>query len=467
MRDMRKVVLVVLLAACGDDGVRHTPDAAPHDGPVTADAAIDAAPLPVTITTTRDGQPIGGVHVYFQNADSSVVLATVTDAGGNASAVMAAGGSVTAINPYTPLPLGRTNDELDTFVGVKPGDHLHLAEKVTSTAINFTVTVADDPGMTSYTAFTPCGSTSLTSAGSGAPPSGTISLSNCGTTTDFLVVTYDQTGFPIDSFFAPAVAVADQTPLDLTAHTYAGVSTRTYTYNNPGTLSFFSFTDSLLDGAPIYSFGGNAGSTNTISYGVPAFTGAGDGVVTTLNENQDVQTFADWGPYSSAYATDVGARLLPPLTSTPTFDPTTHTLSFTTGTTSATPDFVYGSIDAFRTADARGWTWRIAAPYGTSLVYPQLPTTVYDYNITANDGPANQQLTYGKVTGGYDAVRPFVLSNSAAPQPDQFISTTPGSATLVRYALLLRGTARSPMPQFGASASGQISAGTILAGFRR
>jgi len=444
MRGMRNVVLVVLLAACGDDGVRHTPDATVHDGPVTPDAPIDGAATPVTIQTTLDGQPIGGVHVYFQNADSSVVLATVTDASGAASAVMAPGGYVTAIDPYQPPALGRVADEIDTFVGVKPGDHLHLAQRVSSTAINFTVTVQADPAATSYGAFTPCGSTSLTSAGSGAAPTGTIALYNCGADTDFLVVTYDQAGAPLDFFFVPSVAVADQQPLDLTAQTYAAVSTRTYSWTNPGTVSGFSFADTLrTGGGSILTFNGyNNVDATSGSYPVPAFTGAADLMVTTVNETRDQQYFVDWGPYSPAYTTDVGARMLVPLESSPAFDPATHTFSFTEGTTGVAPDFVYASVNAFRSADARSWTWRIASPQATSIVYPQLPTDVYDFNITAADQPGSFELAFGKVPGGYDAVRPFLLWNPSSPQPEDLMTGTTGSATLERYALLARGAQR-------------------------
>ena len=247
---MRKAVLALLLVGCGDDGVRHTPDATVHDGPVTPDAPVDAAPTPVTITTTVDGSPVGGVHVYFQNADSTVVLATVTDATGTASAVMAAGGYVTAINPYTPLAVGRTNDELDTFLGVKPGDHLQLATHLTSTAVTVTVTAPLDPAANvgSYDVFTPCGSSALTIPSTGGPPSATMPLYNCGATTDFLVVSYDNSTNPqpLDFFFVPNVAAAAQSTIDFTAHTYGAVPTRTYTMTNPGTLSGFSFTDSLL-----------------------------------------------------------------------------------------------------------------------------------------------------------------------------------------------------------------------------
>src|SRR4051812_16039965 len=117
---MRRILfLVPLVTACGDDGVRHTPDAAPHDGPITnSDAPGDATALPVSITTTAGNAPVAGVHVYFLNADSSVALATTTDANGTASAVMAAGGSVTAIVPYTQLAFGGVSDEIDTYFGV-------------------------------------------------------------------------------------------------------------------------------------------------------------------------------------------------------------------------------------------------------------------------------------------------------------------------------------------------------------
>jgi hypothetical protein len=437
-----------LLAACGDDGVRHTPDATPHDGPVSHDAAVDAPGIPVTLTATLNGQAAGGIHVYFQNADSSLVLATVTDASGNASAVMAAGGYVTAISPYTP-PAVASNAELDTFVDVKPGDQLHLAMGTTSTSITVTVTAPADPAATLYSAFSPCGQAGLTSAGSGAAPSGSMYLTNCGATTDFLIVSYNASNVPIDFFFVSNVAVANAQAVDLTAHTWGAVPTRTYSYNNTGTLQL-QYSDTLVDvTAPIYTATGYvaAPAIATGSSPMPAFTGANDLLVAQASETRDLQSFVDWGPYTAAFTTDLAPRLLSSLTSSPTFDPTTHTLSFTEDTTTgATPDFVFGSVSAARTADAHNWTWRIAAPHAMSIVYPHLPTDVYDYNITAADGPSSYQLVLGKVPGGYDAVRPYMLSVQGQPSPSQFALGASGSATIEQYAALFTGAQRKATP---------------------
>src|SRR4029078_34509 len=111
------------------------------------DAPIDAAPLTVKLTVTRNGSPALQVQVYFQNADNSVVKSVKTDNNGEAEAVMVAGGSVTAINPFTPplpavLGLPRA-EELRTFVGVKPGDHLFLTLNDSPESTTVRVTLPD------------------------------------------------------------------------------------------------------------------------------------------------------------------------------------------------------------------------------------------------------------------------------------------------------------------------------------
>jgi hypothetical protein len=452
MRVMRKAVLVVvLLAGCGDDGVRHTPDATVHDGPVIDDAPIDSAAMPVAITTTLGGQPAGGVHVYFQNADSSLVLATVTDASGTASAVMQPGGYVTAITSYNPPAFVPSSDQLSTFVGVKPGDHLQLALPNVNAPITVTVTVPADQNASAslYEVYSPCssGETDLVNSGSAASPSGTMYLYDCGATTDFLVVALDSSGNALDYIFKQNVAVADQQPVDLTANTYTAATTRTVNYDNADNLSL-SYSDTLLDVAKaMYNRGGLIGAVAvSTSYPMPAFTGANDLMVTHYNGSQDLEYFVDWGPYTATFTTDLAPRMLPDFQSGPTFDVATHTMSFTEAATGATPDFVFASISAFRNTDNHDWTWRIVAPHATSLVYPTLPTDVYDYNITANDQPNSYDAMIGKVPGGYDAVRPYLLSQYGAPQPTQFAMGTAGSATVEEYAALARGTQRKAVP---------------------
>src|SRR5215471_8508729 len=83
--------VILAVVGCGDNRP------AAVDGPVV-DGLPDATPVgPVTLTVFADHNPRGGVAVFFQNADSSVVLATETDSNGVATAVMQSGGFVTAI----------------------------------------------------------------------------------------------------------------------------------------------------------------------------------------------------------------------------------------------------------------------------------------------------------------------------------------------------------------------------------
>src|SRR5690349_19179862 len=70
------------------------------DAPPMIDAAGDAANQPVTLTIINHGEPAKNVHVYFLQADGTVAANTHTDGAGVASAMVAAGGSVTAVKPF-------------------------------------------------------------------------------------------------------------------------------------------------------------------------------------------------------------------------------------------------------------------------------------------------------------------------------------------------------------------------------
>jgi len=444
---MRKLVLLLMVAACGDDGVRHTPDAAPHgDGPVTPDGPVDAAGTPVTITTVRTGGvPVMGVHVYFQNADGTVVLATTTDATGTASAVMAAGGSVTAIDPYTPPPFGGTFDSLFTFVGVKPGDHLQLTQPPVQTAIQVTVGAPDVTGGVSYTAYSTCNKDGqqLTAppppptrhpAVVAAPESATMSLFSCGATADFLIVAYDDAGQASNMIYAPNIAVSDGGTVDLTASTYTAGMTRDYTFNNVPALRSLSVEDDLVSPmGRIYPALNETPSDTinpTMTMTEPVFTGAGSLIQTSYSGagGLDQQMLVDWGPWASTFTTDVGARALYDFNAPATFDPATHTASIGEDTTAGNaPDFTAVFLSAFR--GSRSWAWNVIAPHAASVTLPALPTDVFDFNIVAGDSPSVNGWATGKVPGGYDAVR-GILFSTTGPQ-DLALGSTTGSATLV------------------------------------
>jgi hypothetical protein len=435
---MRRVLLVLLLAACGDDGVRHTPDAAPHDG--QPDSPIDTAGNPVTFTATRDGTPISGMYVYFQNADSTVVLATTTDANGTASAVMDAGGYVTAIDTLSqPLFGGSPPNELLTYVGVKPGDQLQYARSLGSPGIGVTINAVLDPAATSMWVYSPClpdgqQLTGLAASVIAQPVTTTTTLYGCGATTDFLLVSYDQNNLPLNTAFIPNVPVADQGTVDLSAAVLAGADTKTWTFNNGPALTSLSVEDDLIDAqGRIFSTYMETPSDEqnpTLTMPVPAFTGAGQLVQTFVATGND-HTLLDWGPYASTFTTDVGARMLAELTAPPSFDPATHTASISEAATGAAADFALTALSASRVADSHTWVWEIIAPHATSIALPRLPTDVYDFNITAADNAQVEGWAIGKVPGGYDAVRPFLFSTKGPSDLAKLSGT--GTASIELY----------------------------------
>src|SRR3954469_5949811 len=120
------LAVVLGLGGCGgcndNNGVGRLPDASPPP----PDAM---SPDEVSLAVIDQGVPAIGVAVYFLNADGSLASATVTDDTGSASAVVTAGGSVTAIRPFTTRPAPTVTvtvtataigdgDELRTFLAV-------------------------------------------------------------------------------------------------------------------------------------------------------------------------------------------------------------------------------------------------------------------------------------------------------------------------------------------------------------
>ena len=130
MRPLLRIAIVALVSCNGGDGLKHI-DSAVGTGDGPTDSAIDAAPLPVTVTITgNSGTAVVGATVYFQNADSSLVAEATTDASGSASQLMAAGGYVTALIPQVEdgfAASGFQQVQIETFAGVQPGDHLLIS----------------------------------------------------------------------------------------------------------------------------------------------------------------------------------------------------------------------------------------------------------------------------------------------------------------------------------------------------
>jgi hypothetical protein len=128
------MVVCALAGACGS--VSADNDASPSDQPDADPNAPDADPNapdaqttgPLTVTVYQEnGSPQSGVSVVFQKADGSVVQRLMTDGDGEASSTVDAGDQVTVARVTS-----NNTHEVFTFVGVKPGDHLHTGQPRTT-----------------------------------------------------------------------------------------------------------------------------------------------------------------------------------------------------------------------------------------------------------------------------------------------------------------------------------------------
>ncbi|HEX8111163.1 MAG TPA: hypothetical protein VF516_25710 [Kofleriaceae bacterium] len=427
------LVLALSLAqgACGgcndNNSVGHLPDAPP-----APDAAPDAIPPDaVSLVVIDHGVPVAGVPVYFLNPDGSVAKATVTGGNGTASAVVTTGGSATAIRPFmTQAPAGKfAPDELRTFLGVKPGDHLVLSRAATDSVTVTIDAVAPDGGdfSTGYQVLTTCGggvnsiSPGGSGDGSGSPnPGGTLELQNCHGAADIAVVASERAlaraggnaiATPQGLYHANATLPPGGNVLvSLRDDTYADLTDVTFTYMNaPGVPITVLHSPVLPNGylGP-YSTTVDTGSTDaTISEAaVPATMEVVD---STLQPN-NLHEIVDWGPYGPTYALDVGATLLREVTGGPTFDLATGKISWTEATTGATPSLTIAGVLVRRPDPLAKWHWEIVAPYSASgIVLPHLPTTLLDWAPAATDEITLDPLQNVQVTGGYDAVRSHIL----------------------------------------------------------
>ncbi len=433
MARMRKVLALILLAACGDDEFNGLPDG-PEGPDGTPDTPTEGL---VTLTVTDEGLPRMGVKVYFQSSDSSLVSATMTDVNGVASAVMEAGGFVTAIQPFAqrvqflpgPLP-GPT--ELKTFSGVKPLDELVLSrDNSSSTVINASVIANPDPALVNggnYTLFSPCLTSGLTigSTGSGGGSgsiSSAVSFIGCGTTTDLTVVVTDGSGVR-SSIHKPNVALTEQGIIDLTDLTYVVAENATWQFTNvPAFVGSFSVTDALatVNGPQFLSFDGAAidnATGTTAPHARPVIDNSVQIVLADFSGAPNARHgMLEWGAPATAYSKSLTDVLLASYATLPEYSLANKSVTWTVDAGVA-PDFAIIRTDLFREVPTVFfWDWEIASPLGAEATvrYPVLPAPDDQFNPITNDSTHVDRLTTVKLAGGYDAIREIVLSIDGDP----------------------------------------------------
>ena len=310
-----------------------------------------------------------------------------------------------------------------TFAGVKPGDHLqiHDATQLDTSAItiNLTLPVDATTGVAHYLMASSCNGPTevffVAPALLGGPPG--VSMYGCNGVADILIYTADVNGALLSSFYVPNQMVYNGQVLDLTAHTYAPIANRTYTFSNhpAGNANAVFFNDTVASmlvadlTSPTPAADGNPA---VVQMAMPTFPGALHVVRSDFdNDAYARHHFVDWGPYCHDVRAESRNRILPDYATGPAFDPGTQSIPWTESGSMNVPDLVSARLFTSRGSSGRYWFTHYVGPRtGTSITLPMLPTDVADYNITAIDNSTLQVLFNAKVPGGDDAVRAEVLS---------------------------------------------------------
>ena len=462
------VIASLWLPACGGCSDVGSVGGGLPDARPSPDAMIDGmrpGDPSVTLTVLKDGAPAVGVAVYFLDTNDSVVLSDVTNQSGVVRADMEGGGSVTAVNPFTPPPAPRPAiDELRTFVGVKPGDHLALT-RTTPVASTFTLQVPSVGGETpdtSYGVVTNCGTGNLAPSGDGSPPSAQIALADCADGVADLVIVATVPpppgvtapgGSSVREMFQPGAALPG--PQSGAVMDMSGAS-----WNEPTRVPFTYLHAPAAPMTALYWIR-NRGNLGPFPVGLLGSAGATfvpDGAVSTGVTHVVVDTHVeptggavgahdviDWGLAGPSYRLDLDGVLLPDLLSRPSFDAVSNSVIWSEDTAGATADLTSAAIQVNR--GGRRWHWEIVAPYQPGqIVFPRLPVGTGDYDPTASDVVTAEPVMNAKVTGGYDAARPQFLNlrdralinpdptKGKPPDPTGFTNGNSGTLVLVQTA---------------------------------
>lgn len=417
---MKKLLCLLPLMACGDDGGFIPVDAPPgDDSQVTPDAPIDAPTTgTVTVTIRDEGAPVEGIDVFFQNPDGSLAGKVPTNASGVASTTMDTGGSVTVLNPFQPATpaFGRPPNTLKTWLGVKPGDQLVIDEGGSDSSVTMIVTLPANSSVSYAELYATCGNDYIEGT------EDIVSLYGCGATTDLVVIAYDEAEAPLGYFYKPGVTLVDEGELDLSAETYAAVPDATYT------LSGFpaEITDVYADNGLLTSLGQlvetsfdtelTAGGA-TVMEPRPLVTPTTSVLELELDPPQQLgyHMLVSWQPTAATQTFDATGKLLPTFTAGPTYDAATRQVSWTMAGTGQ-PDFVQFAFYANRSEPASlSWEWQVVAPYGTSLTLPDVPTELAEFVPLADDNFNPDTLGAIRMPGGYDAARPLIFASNDGP----------------------------------------------------
>lgn len=222
----RVVFLTAVASGCGDE-------LGPPDAPVPGDGhELDVVRVVVSPTLTPSAtRPT----VYFQAADSNLVLATRVDDAGQANAFMPSKGFVTVVERVGSYV------SLYTYTGVRPGDVLFV-HPILGTRAELKVVAPERPPGTAYEVLTACGDHFSST------PTTELSLNGCEAATDVLVM-------PDASSFSFADDVALGAVREVSLPSYRAFESSTATVLNAPDAEMM-INHGLAIGSRIFSTGG-------------------------------------------------------------------------------------------------------------------------------------------------------------------------------------------------------------------
>lgn len=390
----------VLAVACGD-GRTESPDAG---APGATDEGV------VSVRYLADASDLSGLLVYFQDADSTLALATRTDGEGRATAFMAPGGFVTVVVP---------NGNLFSYAGVKAGDDLVIDERTLETTeqrTTFMLRVPTTPGADVYSLTTSCGSTNIT----GAQDEPTVAtLGNCDGVEDLLITARSSEPRPFGSnyryLYRKDVLLQGQSMIVVEGEYAPAETSVIITTNVPAEIPRLAISQSLVRGGREVSptkFGLLDVTDGAATLSFSRTYAPADGTTMTRIAPRDATTIGvhnivQWGPSSTRTVVDAGAVRLRPYVEPPRYQPEASLVRWEEGTDGEVANAVVAVMTFPRNEITPEWRWTVLAPRGDepTLRLPVLPRA----ELVPPADAVISELSSLSIEGGYDRIRPYLL----------------------------------------------------------
>lgn len=338
----------VVACGCGDGG-------SVTDASIAGDSASPEV-VRVVVSPTLS-PPSSAPAVYFQAADSTLVLATRADGMGRANAFMPPHGFVTVVEQFGP------NVDLYTYTDVSPGDVLFV-HPPTGTPTALTIRAPERAPGTTYEVLTACADQFSSS------PTTQLALTGCEPATDVLVLPDSST-----YSFADNVTLGEGQEVELPPYRAFEPATLDIV-GVPSAATGLSVDHGLALGARMLSTGeeilvGSDGAVHSIRSLPLAAGGVVQSIVRPAPDDRG-PAIVSWQPASPSVVVDYSAETWRALATNPLLGSGEAAIGWDESSPSTEPSAFYARLDW---QQAGMFRWEIVAPRakGQAIALPVLP----------------------------------------------------------------------------------------------